>query len=119
MLDALLDELGPALLVAGIQVEPPRVGLRVQRDRVRALFESDPDPKIRVSYDAAARTITVSDNGIGMSRQEVVEHIGTIARSGTREFLTRLASDAAKGAHLIGQFGVGFYSSFIVAERGR
>jgi molecular chaperone HtpG len=82
-----------------------------------ALFESDPDPKIHVSYDAEARTITVSDNGIGMSRQEVVEQIGTIAKSGTREFFAQLTSDRAKDAHLIGQFGVGFYSSFIVADR--
>ena len=82
-----------------------------------ALFEADPEPKIRVSYDADARTITVSDNGIGMSRQEVVEHIGTIAKSGTREFFAQLTSDRAKDAHLIGQFGVGFYSSFIVADR--
>jgi molecular chaperone HtpG len=82
-----------------------------------ALYETDPDPKIRVACDAAARTITVADNGIGMSRQEVIEHIGTIAKSGTREFLSRLTSDAAQGAHLIGQFGVGFYSSFIVADR--
>ena len=82
-----------------------------------ALFENDPDLKIRVGYDKAARTITVSDNGIGMSRQEVVEHIGTIAKSGTREFVTSLTSDRAKDAHLIGQFGVGFYSAFIVADR--
>jgi molecular chaperone HtpG len=82
-----------------------------------ALFEADPEPRIRVSYDADARTITVSDNGIGMSRQEVVEHIGTIAKSGTREFFAQLTSDRAKDAHLIGQFGVGFYSSFIVADR--
>ena len=75
---------------------------------------------IRVSYDAAARTITVSDNGIGLSRQEVVEHIGTIAKSGTREFFERLKADPAnpgKDAQLIGQFGVGFYSAFIVADR--
>jgi molecular chaperone HtpG len=82
-----------------------------------ALFEDDHDPKIRVGYDAQARTITVSDNGIGMSRQEVIDHIGTIAKSGTREFFARLTSDRAKDAHLIGQFGVGFYSSFIVADR--
>jgi len=82
-----------------------------------ALFENDPDLTIRVGYDKAARTITVSDNGIGMSRQEVVEHIGTIAKSGTREFVTSLTSDRAKDAHLIGQFGVGFYSAFIVADR--
>jgi molecular chaperone HtpG len=91
--------------------------LRFEATTDSALFESDPDARIRVSYDASARTITVSDNGIGMSRQEVIEQIGTIAKSGTREFLARLASDAAKDAHLIGQFGVGFYSSFIVADR--
>ncbi|MEO8075589.1 MAG: molecular chaperone HtpG, partial [Acidobacteriota bacterium] len=82
-----------------------------------ALFEDDPDLKIRVAYDKAARTITVSDNGIGMSRQEVIDHIGTIAKSGTREFLQRLTGDSARDAHLIGQFGVGFYSAFIVADR--
>lgn len=82
-----------------------------------ALFEGDPDLKIRVDYDQDARTITVSDNGIGMSRQEVVEHIGTIAKSGTREFFQNLTSDSARDAHLIGQFGVGFYAAFIVADR--
>jgi molecular chaperone HtpG len=82
-----------------------------------ALFENDPDLKIRVTYDKAGRTITVSDNGVGMSRQEVIEHIGTIAKSGTREFFERLAADRAKEAQLIGQFGVGFYSAFIVADR--
>ena len=91
--------------------------LRFEAMTDAALFESDPDPKIRVSVDAQARTITVSDNGIGMSRQEVIEHIGTIAKSGTREFFAQLTSDSAKDAHLIGQFGVGFYSSFIVADR--
>lgn len=82
-----------------------------------ALFEDDPDFAIRVTYDKAARTISVSDNGIGMSRQEVIENIGTIARSGTRAFISRLTGDQARDAHLIGQFGVGFYSSFIVADR--
>ncbi len=82
-----------------------------------ALYESDSDLKIRVSYDAAARTITVADNGIGMSRQEVIDHIGTIAKSGTREFFSSLTGDQAKDAHLIGQFGVGFYSAFIVADK--
>src|SRR6185503_20146075 len=82
-----------------------------------ALFEDDPDPKIRIAFDAAARTISVSDNGVGMSRQEVIEQIGTIAKSGTREFFQQLTADRAKDAHLIGQFGVGFYSSFIVADR--
>src|SRR5262245_31897997 len=91
--------------------------LRFEATTDGALFEDDPTPKIRVSYDAAARTITVSDNGIGMTRQEVIEQIGTIAKSGTREFLASLTSDAAKDAQFIGQFGVGFYSSFIVADR--
>src|SRR5687767_13230680 len=81
------------------------------------LFEDDHDLKIRVGYDAAARTIAISDNGIGMSRQEVIDHIGTIAKSGTREFFEQLASDRAKDASLIGQFGVGFYSAFIVSDR--
>jgi molecular chaperone HtpG len=73
--------------------------------------------QIRVSYDKDARTITVSDNGIGMSRDEVIDHIGTIAKSGTREFLQALSGDQRRDATLIGQFGVGFYSSFIVAGR--
>jgi molecular chaperone HtpG len=81
------------------------------------LFEDDADLKIRISFDRAARTITVSDNGIGMSRQEVIDNIGTIAKSGTREFFGRLTGDQAKDATLIGQFGVGFYSSFIVADK--
>jgi len=82
-----------------------------------ALYESDSDLKIRVSYDTKTRTITVSDNGIGMSRQEVIDHIGTIAKSGTREFFSTLTGDQAKDAHLIGEFGVGFYSTFIVADK--
>src|SRR5215467_4232887 len=81
------------------------------------LFEHDPDLKIRVSYDPQARTITISDNGIGMSRQEVIDHIGTIAKSGTREFFEALTGDQRKDATLIGEFGVGFYSAFIVADR--
>ena len=79
--------------------------------------EAEGPLKIRVSYDSGARTITVADNGIGMSRAEVIEHIGTIAKSGTREFLQALTGDQRQDASLIGQFGVGFYSSFIVAER--
>jgi molecular chaperone HtpG len=82
-----------------------------------ALYENDPELKIRVSFDKDARTITVSDNGIGMDRQEVIDNIGTIARSGTRQFMQKLTGDQAKDAHLIGQFGVGFYSSFIVADK--
>jgi molecular chaperone HtpG len=81
------------------------------------LNENDNDLKIHVAYDKDARTITVSDNGIGMSREEVIEHIGTIAKSGTREFLKSLTGDQQKDANLIGQFGVGFYSSFVVADR--
>ncbi|HEX6481021.1 MAG TPA: molecular chaperone HtpG [Ktedonobacteraceae bacterium] len=80
------------------------------------LYESDNDFKIRVSYDKEARTITVSDDGIGMNRDEVVENIGTIARSGTRQFFQSLTGDQQKDANLIGQFGVGFYSSFVVAD---
>ena len=82
-----------------------------------SLFESDSNLRIRVSFDRAARTVTISDNGVGMSRQEVIDHIGTIAKSGTREFFGSLTGDQARDAHLIGQFGVGFYSSFIVADR--
>lgn len=82
-----------------------------------ALYESDSDLKIRVSYDGSERTITISDNGIGMSRQEVIDHIGTIAKSGTREFFNSLTGDQVKDAHLIGQFGVGFYSAFIIADK--
>ncbi|MEO5574363.1 MAG: molecular chaperone HtpG [Gammaproteobacteria bacterium] len=82
-----------------------------------ALFEGDSEFKITVDYDAQQRTVTLSDNGIGMTRAEVVENIGTIAKSGTRQFLDSLSGDQAKDAHLIGQFGVGFYSSFIVADK--
>ncbi len=91
--------------------------LRFEAMTDSALMEDDPEPRIRVGYDETARTITVSDNGIGMSRQEVVDNIGTIAKSGTREFLAQLTADRARDAHLIGQFGVGFYSAFIVADR--
>src|SRR5215831_1438482 len=79
--------------------------------------EDDGPLQIRVSWDKDAATITVADNGIGMSRAEVIEHIGTIAKSGTREFFQALTGDQKKDATLIGQFGVGFYSSFIVADR--
>jgi molecular chaperone HtpG len=91
--------------------------LRFEAITDAALLEHDHDVRIRVAVDAAARTITVSDNGIGMSRTEVIEQIGTIARSGTREFFEQLTADRAKDATLIGQFGVGFYSAFIVADR--
>ena len=81
------------------------------------LFEGDSDLKIHVKFDKVARTVTVSDNGIGMSRSEVVDNIGTIAKSGTRQFLASLSGDRAKDLRLIGQFGVGFYSAFIVADK--
>lgn len=82
-----------------------------------ALFEGDSDLGIEVEFDPQARTVTVRDNGIGMSREEVVRNIGTIAKSGTREFFQALTGDQAKDAKLIGQFGVGFYSAFIVADK--
>lgn len=82
-----------------------------------ALFEEDSEFKINVDLDKDARTVTITDNGIGMSRQEVIEHIGTIAKSGTAQFFQSLTGDQAKDAHLIGQFGVGFYSAFIVADK--
>jgi len=81
------------------------------------LLDGGAELAIRVAFDKAARTITISDNGIGMSRDEAVQHLGTIARSGTREFFSQLTGDQQKDAQLIGQFGVGFYSSFIVADR--
>ena len=81
------------------------------------LYEGDSDLKVQVVFDKEARTITITDNGIGMSREEAIEHLGTIAKSGTREFLANLTGDKAKDARLIGQFGVGFYSAFIVANQ--
>jgi molecular chaperone HtpG len=91
--------------------------LRFEALSNNALYGGDADLKIRVAFDKEARTLTISDNGIGMSREEVVQNIGTIAKSGTREFFQSLTGDQAKDARLIGQFGVGFYSSFIVADR--
>ncbi|NMT65095.1 molecular chaperone HtpG [Marinobacter orientalis] len=81
-----------------------------------SLFENDPELKIRLDYDAEKNTVTLSDNGIGMTRDDVVQNLGTIARSGTAEFLQQLSGDEKKDSKLIGQFGVGFYSSFIVAD---
>ncbi|WP_269530913.1 molecular chaperone HtpG [Chitinimonas sp. BJYL2] len=82
-----------------------------------SLFEGDGSLHIDVSFDKDARTVTISDNGIGMTRDEVINNIGTIARSGTKAFFEQLSGDAKKDANLIGQFGVGFYSAFIVADR--
>ncbi|NIB41351.1 molecular chaperone HtpG [Pseudomaricurvus alkylphenolicus] len=82
-----------------------------------SLYEDDSELAIRVEFDKEAKTITISDNGIGMNRDEVVEHLGTIAKSGTAQFLQNLSGDEQKDSQLIGQFGVGFYSAFIVADR--
>lgn len=82
-----------------------------------ALYEGDSELKIRIAFDKAARTVSISDNGIGMSREEVIANIGTIAKSGTKEFFNALSGDQAKDANLIGQFGVGFYSAFIIADK--
>jgi molecular chaperone HtpG len=81
------------------------------------LLEEAPNLEVRVTFDPAAKTLTIRDNGIGMSAEEAVAHLGTIAKSGTREFMARLEGDQKKDANLIGQFGVGFYSGFIVADR--
>ena len=85
------------------------------------LFEDAPNLEIRVSFDQQARTLTIADNGIGMNRQEAIDHLGTIAKSGTRDFMSRLnaeqKSDAKDQGSLIGQFGVGFYSGYIVADQ--
>jgi len=91
--------------------------LRFEALADNSLYENDPEPRIRIWFDKDARTLTIADNGIGMSREEVVKNIGTIARSGTKEFVQTLSGDQAKDANLIGQFGVGFYSAFIVADK--
>lgn len=81
-----------------------------------SLLEEDPDLHIRITVDEDAKTITISDNGVGMSREDAIANLGTIAKSGTAEFLSKLSGDKKKDAALIGQFGVGFYSAFIVAD---
>lgn len=91
--------------------------LRFEAIANNLLYEDDLDLRIRVSYDQVARTVIIDDNGIGMSRKEAISHLGTIAHSGTKEFFNQLSGDQQKDAILIGQFGVGFYSGFIVAER--
>ena len=91
--------------------------LRFEALDTPALYETDSELRIRVDFDKDARTITISDNGIGMSKDDAIAHLGTIARSGTREFFSQLTGDKQKDAQLIGQFGVGFYSSFIVADK--
>ena len=91
--------------------------LRFEALNDASLYEDAPDLDVRVSFDKAARTLTISDNGIGLSQQEAIDNLGTIAKSGTREFVGRLSGDQKADAQLIGQFGVGFYSGFIVADR--
>ncbi len=91
--------------------------LRFEALSDNALWENDTELLIHVDFDKEAGTITIRDNGIGMTRQEVIDHIGTIARSGTRQFFENLTGDQARDSHLIGQFGVGFYSAFLVADR--
>jgi molecular chaperone HtpG len=91
--------------------------LRFAAVKDQSLLEDDPDLKIRIDYDKDKRRLEVSDNGIGMSRDDLVDNLGTIAKSGTMQFLQNLSGDQQKDAQLIGQFGVGFYSSFMVAER--
>ncbi len=91
--------------------------LRFEAINNAALFENDSELAITVDFDKGARTISIADNGIGLSQQEAIDHLGTIAKSGTREFFSRLSGDQQKDAALIGQFGVGFYSGFIVADR--
>ncbi len=91
--------------------------LRFEAINNASLFENDSELAITVDFDKAARTISIADNGIGMSQQEAIEHLGTIAKSGTKEFFSKLSGDQQKDAALIGQFGVGFYSGFIVADR--
>jgi molecular chaperone HtpG len=90
--------------------------LRFEGLKDDTLFEGDTEIRIKISYDDVAKTITIADNGIGMSRHEVIKNLGTIAKSGTQEFLKSLTGDESKDRHLIGQFGVGFYSGFIVAD---
>jgi molecular chaperone HtpG len=91
--------------------------LRFEAINDASLFESDSELNIKVSFDKTARTITIADNGIGMTKDEAITHLGTIAKSGTKEFFGKLSGDQQKDAAMIGQFGVGFYSGFIVADK--
>ena len=91
--------------------------LRFEALNNNALYEDAPNLEVRVSFDKAAKTLTITDNGIGMSQQEAIDHLGTIAKSGTKDFMGKLSGDQKADAQLIGQFGVGFYSGFIVADK--
>ena len=91
--------------------------LRFEALNDNSLYEDQPELEIRIGFDAEAKTLTITDTGIGLSQQEAVENLGTIAKSGTREFMQKLSGDQKQDAQLIGQFGVGFYSAFIVADK--
>ena len=91
--------------------------LRFEALNTPALFEDAPTLEVRVSLDKKARTLTITDNGIGMSQQEAIDNLGTIAKSGTKDFVSKLSGDQKADSQLIGQFGVGFYSGFIVADK--
>ncbi len=91
--------------------------LRFEALNDAGVYENDAELKVRVSFDASAKTLTIADNGIGLSQQEAIDHLGTIAKSGTRDFMAKLSGDQKSDAQLIGQFGVGFYSGFIVADK--
>ena len=91
--------------------------LRFEALNNNALYEDAPNLEVRVTFDKAAKTLTITDNGIGMSEQEAIDHLGTIAKSGTKDFMGKLSGDQKQDAQLIGQFGVGFYSGFIVADK--
>jgi molecular chaperone HtpG len=91
--------------------------LRFEALNNNALYEDAPNLEVRVSFDKDAKTLTIQDNGIGMSAQEAIDHLGTIAKSGTKDFMGKLTGDQKQDAQLIGQFGVGFYSGFIVADK--
>jgi molecular chaperone HtpG len=91
--------------------------LRFEALNNSALYEDAPELQVRLAYDKDAKTLAITDNGIGMSAQEAIEHLGTIAKSGTKDFMSRLSGDQKQDAQLIGQFGVGFYSGFIVADK--
>ena len=91
--------------------------LRFEALNNNGLYEDTPDLQVRLSFDKAAKSLTITDNGIGMTAQEVIDHLGTIAKSGTKDFMSKLSGDQKSDAQLIGQFGVGFYSGFIVADK--
>jgi molecular chaperone HtpG len=91
--------------------------LRFEALNEASLYEDAPNLEVRVAFDKEAKTLTITDNGIGMSQQEAIDHLGTIAKSGTKDFMSRLSGDQKRDAQLIGQFGVGFYSGFIVADK--